>query len=50
MNEPEAAARAAELGVKSVPADAVNGKLAEGGGGRCLDLEALKRAGVGSCL
>ena len=49
MNDPAVAARAKELGVGSVPAVVVNGKLAAGTGG-CIDLEGLKKAGVGSCL
>lgn len=49
MNDPAVAARARELGVGSVPAVAVNGKLAAGSGG-CIDLEELRKAGVGSCL
>lgn len=49
MNDPTVAARARELGVGSVPAVVVNGKLAAGTGG-CIDLEGLKKAGVGSCL
>ena len=49
MNDPSVASRARDLGVKSVPAVAVNGELA-GGSGRCIDLEELKKAGVGSCL
>ena len=49
MNDPEVAARARALGVGSVPAVAVTGKLAAGTGG-CIDLEGLKNAGVGTCL
>ena len=49
MKDPAVAARAKELGISSVPAIAVNGKLA-GRSGRCFDLEELKRAGIGSCL
>ena len=49
MNDPAVAARAKELGVGSVPAVVVNGKLAAGTGG-CIDLEGLKKDGVGSCL
>ena len=49
MNDPAVAARAEELGIKSVPAVVVNGKLA-GRTGRCIDLEELKKAGVGTCL
>lgn len=49
MNDPAVAARAGELGITSVPAVAVNGDLV-GRTGRCLDLEELKKAGVGTCL
>ena len=49
MKDPKVAGRARELGVESVPAVAVNGKLTAGTGG-CIDLEALKKAGIGSCL
>lgn len=49
MNDPAVAARARELGIGSVPAVVVNGKLAGGTGG-CVDLEGLRKAGVGSCL
>jgi glutaredoxin 3 len=49
MNDPAVAARAEELGIKSVPAVAVNGELA-GRTGRCIDLAELKKAGVGTCL
>ena len=50
MNDPVVATRARDLGVKSVPAVAVNGKLAGCCAGRGLDLEELKRAGVGTCI
>lgn len=49
MKDPAVAVRARDLGVGSVPAVAVNGKLAAGTGG-CIDLKGLKKAGVGSCL
>ena len=49
MNDPSVAEQAKELGVKSVPAVAVNGKLV-GHTGRCVDLEELKKGGVGTCL
>lgn len=49
-NDPAVAARARELGVRSLPAVAVNGKLAGCCAGRGIDLEELKRAGVGTCL
>lgn len=50
MNDPAVEKRARELGVKSTPAVAVNGKLAGCCAGRGIDLEELKRAGVGTCL
>ena len=50
MNDPVVATRARELGVKSIPAVAVNGKLAGCCADRGIDLEELKRAGVGSCF
>jgi glutaredoxin len=50
MNDPVVATRARDLGVKSVPAVAVNGKLAGCCAGRGIDLEELKRAGVGTCV
>jgi glutaredoxin len=50
MNDPVVATRARDLGVKSVPAVAVNGKLAGCCAGRGIDLEELKKAGVGTCI
>lgn len=50
MNDPVVEKRARELGVTSAPAVAVNGKLTGCCAGRCIDLEELKRAGVGTCL
>lgn len=50
MNDPAAATRARELGVRTVPAVAVNGKLTGCGTGCGIDLEELKREGVGSRL
>ena len=49
-NDPAVATRARKLGVKSVPAVAVDGKLAGCCAGRGIDLEELKKAGVGRCL
>ena len=48
-NEPAVATRAREMGVKSVPAVAVNGKLAGSCAGQGIDLEVLRKAGVGRC-
>jgi len=47
MNDTEVAVRASELGIKSVPAVAVNGKLAECCGGRGVDENTLRAAGIG---
>jgi len=48
MQEPLALERAKELGVKSVPAIAVNGKLIGCGTGQGIDEKALRDAGLGS--
>ncbi len=50
MRKPEVAARARELGVRSVPAVAVNGKLASCCAGRGVDQATLRAAGVGRPL
>ncbi len=47
MNDPNVIKRAKSLGVKSVPAVAVNGKLADCCSGRGPDKESLKKAGIG---
>lgn len=47
MNDPAMAARAKSLGVGSVPAVAVDGKLASCCAGRGLDEQALRDAGIG---
>ena len=47
MNDKEVAARATELGIRSVPAVTVNGKLAECCAGRGVDENALRVAGIG---
>ncbi len=47
MAEATVAARAKELGVGSVPAVAINGKLADCCSSRGPDLEILKAAGLG---
>ncbi len=47
MNDPAVAARARELNVRSVPAVAVDGRLAGCCSGRGVDLETLKGAGLG---
>jgi glutaredoxin 3 len=47
MREPNVARRAKELGVRSVPAVVVDGKLAECCVGRGIDEETLRNAGIG---
>ena len=48
MNDSEVVARASELGVKSVPAVAIDGALASCCEGRGPDLAALQAAGLGT--
>jgi glutaredoxin 3 len=48
MHRPEVAARAGEYGVRSVPAVAVDGKLADCCPGRRVDEATLRAAGAGS--
>ncbi len=50
MNDPATAARAKTLGVHSVPAVAIDGKLAGCCEKRGLDEQALRAAGLGSPL
>jgi len=47
MKRPEVQRTAAALGVKSVPAVAVDGKLADCCAGRGIDLDVLRAAGLG---
>jgi glutaredoxin len=47
MNDPAVSSRAKNLGIKSVPAIVINGKLADCCAGRGPDIEALKAAGLG---
>lgn len=47
MNEPQVAERARALGIRSVPAVAIDGKLAECCSGRGPDEAGLRTAGVG---
>ena len=47
MHDTEGAARANELGVRSVPAVAINGKLADCCTGRGIDMATLKASGLG---
>jgi hypothetical protein len=50
MKEPDVAARARALGIGSVPAVAIDGKLAECCAGRGPDDDALRAAGLGQPL
>ncbi|MDX8410255.1 MAG: glutaredoxin domain-containing protein [Mariprofundaceae bacterium] len=47
MHDPRVAKRAKELGVRSIPAVAINGRLAECCAGRGLNESALRAAGLG---
>ncbi len=48
MNDPAVAEKARELGVRSVPAVAIDGKLAGCCAGRGVDEATLRAAGVGT--
>lgn len=50
MNKPDVAARAKQLGIGSVPAVTVNGRLADCCAGRGPDEKALRAAGIGQAL
>lgn len=50
MNKSEVAARAKRLGIRSIPAVAINGKLADCCAGRGPDEKTLRAAGVGQSL
>lgn len=50
MNDKSVAARARELGIRSVPAVAINGKLADCCHGRGVDEATLRNAGIGQPL
>lgn len=50
MHRPEVAARAEQLGVRSVPAVTVDGQLASCCAGRGVDEATLRAAGVGTPL
>jgi glutaredoxin 3 len=50
MKDPEVAERAKGLGIRSVPAVLIDGRLADCCRGRGPDEEALKAAGVGTPL
>ena len=47
MHDPNVAARARALGIRSVPAVAVDGQLADCCAGRSVDLDRLKELGLG---
>lgn len=47
MKDKQVAKRARQLGIRSVPAVAVNGKLADGCSNRGVDENALRDAGIG---
>lgn len=47
MREPEVARRAKDLGIRSVPAVVIDGKLAECCSGRGVDEATLRAAGLG---
>lgn len=47
MNIPSVSSRAKSLGIRSVPAVVINGKLADCCEGRGPDVEGLKAAGLG---
>ncbi|GIW72785.1 MAG: hypothetical protein KatS3mg102_2327 [Planctomycetota bacterium] len=49
MHKPEVAARAQRLGVRSLPAVAIDGELAACCRGAGPDLEVLRAAGLGAC-
>jgi glutaredoxin len=50
MKDPAVAARAKSLGIRSVPAVAIDGKLADCCAGRGPDEATLKTAGIGTPL
>ncbi|MHB1142906.1 MAG: thioredoxin family protein [Sulfuricaulis sp.] len=50
MNKSEVAARAKRLGIRSIPAVAINGKLADCCAGRGPDEKTLRAAGIGQSL
>ena len=50
MNEPTVASRAKGLGIRSVPAVVINGKLADCCAGRGPEEAELRKAGVGQAI
>ena len=47
MHDDDVARRAGDIGIRSVPAVAIDGRLAECCAGRGVDAEALRSAGIG---
>jgi len=50
MKDMQVVSRAKELGIRSVPAVVIDGKLASCCAGRSVDIEVLKAAGLGKAL
>ena len=50
MKRPDVQRKAADLGVKTVPAVAVDGELADCCAGRGIDLAVLRAAGLGQAI
>jgi hypothetical protein len=50
MSDPDVTARAKALGIASVPAVAIDGKLADCCAGRGPDLDVLRTAGLGRAI
>lgn len=50
MKDMQVARRAKDLGIRSVPAVVIDGKLASCCAGRGVDIEVLKNAGLGKAL
>ena len=50
MHKPEVSERAKKLGIKSIPAVVIDGKVADCCSGRGPDLETLKACGLGKPL
>lgn len=50
MKAPDIQKRAAELGIRSVPAVVIDGKLADCCAGRGVNLEVLRSAGLGQAI
>jgi hypothetical protein len=50
MKRPDVQRKAAALGVKTVPAVAVDGELADCCAGRGIDLDVLRAAGLGQAI